>query len=84
MIDELSKVPDCVYQNLSETKQKDFIEDWNEYFKDNEENAENLENSRVVHPVIRKRYEDKFNYFAMRFLDEFANFKTLKFQVSMG
>jgi len=84
MIDELSKVPDCVYQNLSETKQKDFIEDWNEYLKDNEENTENLENSRVVHPLIRKRYEDKFNYFAIRFLDEFANFKTLKFQVFMG
>lgn len=84
MIDELSKVPDCVYKNLDETKQKDFIEDWNEYFKDNEKNAENLENSIVAHPVIRKRYEDKFNYFAIRFLDEFANFPTLKFQVYMG
>lgn len=84
MIDELSKVPDCVYKNLDEKKRKDFIEDWNEYFKDNEENTENLENSLVAHPVIRKRYEDKFNYFAIRFLDEFADFPTLKFQVFMG
>lgn len=84
MIDELSKVPKCVYENLDETKKKDFIEDWNEYYKDNEENDDNLYNSFVAHPVIRKRYEDKFNYFAIRFLDEFANFPTLKFQVYAG
>ncbi len=84
MIDELSKVPDCVYQSLDDSKQKEFIEDINEYYKDNEENLENLENSLVVHPVIRKRYEDKFNYFALRYLDEFANFPTLKFQLHLG
>ncbi|MCH8535815.1 MAG: type VI-B CRISPR-associated RNA-guided ribonuclease Cas13b [Flavobacteriaceae bacterium] len=84
MIDELSKVPHVIYQNVSDTLQKSFIEDWNEYFKDNEENNENLENSKVVHPVIRKRYEDKFNYFAIRFLDTFINFPTLRFQVYMG
>lgn len=84
MIDELSKVPDCVYQSLDDNKQKEFIEDINEYYKDNEENLENLENSLVVHPVIRKRYEDKFNYFALRYLDEFANFPTLKFQLFLG
>lgn len=84
MIDELSKVPDCVYQSLNATKQKEFIEDINEYYKDNEENQENLENSHVVHPVIRKRYEDKFNYFALRYLDEFGNFPTLKFQLHLG
>lgn len=84
MIDELSKVPDCVYQSLDKNKQKEFIEDINEYYKDNEENQENLENSLVVHPVIRKRYEDKFNYFALRYLDEFADFPTLKFQLHLG
>lgn len=84
MIDELSKVPDCVYQSLDDSKQKEFIEDINQYYKDNEENLENLENSLVVHPVIRKRYEDKFNYFALRYLDEFANFPTLKFQLHLG
>lgn len=84
MIDELSKVPHSIYKVLSDTKQKEFIEDINEYYKDNEENEENLENSLVVHPVIRKRYEDKFNYFAIRYLDEFANFPTLKFQVYLG
>ena len=84
MIDELSKVPDTIYQHVSEDLKKSFIEDWNEYYKENEENQENLENSKVVHPVIRKRYEDKFNYFAIRFLDEFVDFPSLRFQVHLG
>lgn len=84
IIDELSKVPDVIYQNLSKDLQDSFIEDWNEYYKDNEENQENLENSKVVHPVIRKRYEDRFNYFAIRFLDEFVDFPTLRFQIHLG
>lgn len=84
MIDELSKVPDCVYQTLDQKKQEEFIEDINEYYKDNEENEENLENSHVVHPVIRKRYDDKFNYFALRYLDEFGGFTKLKFQLHLG
>jgi hypothetical protein len=84
MIDELSKVPDVIYQNVSKDLQDNFIEDWNEYYKDNEENQENFENSKVVHPVIRKRYEDKFNYFAIRFLDEFVDFPTLRFQIHLG
>lgn len=84
IIDELSKVPDVIYQNLSKDLQDSFIEDWNEYYKDNEENQENLENSKVVHPVIRKRYEDKFNYFAIRFLDEFVDFPSLRFHVHLG
>ncbi|QQV03602.1 MULTISPECIES: type VI-B CRISPR-associated RNA-guided ribonuclease Cas13b [Chryseobacterium] len=84
MIDELSKVPDVIYQNVPKDVQDSFIENWNEYYKDNEENQENLENSKVVHPVIRKRYEDKFNYFAIRFLDEYVDFPTLRFQVHLG
>lgn len=81
MIDELSKVPDVIYQNLSEDKQNSFVEDLNEYLK---ENVDNLEQARVIHPIIRKRYEDKFNYFALRFLDEYANFPTLRFQIYLG
>ena len=84
MLDELSKVPNVVYQNLSEELQKTFIEDWNEYLKENNGNVGTMEEERVIHPVIRKRYEDKFNYFAIRFLDEFAQFPTLRFQVHLG
>lgn len=84
MLDELSKVPHVIYNSLDKELKDTFVEDWNEYFKDNEENNENLENSRVIHPVIRKRYEDKFNYFALRFLDNCVAFPTLRFQVHVG
>ncbi|MEC4043729.1 type VI-B CRISPR-associated RNA-guided ribonuclease Cas13b [Myroides odoratimimus] len=84
MIDELSKVPNVVYQHLSTTQQNSFIEDWNEYYKDYEDDVETDDLSRVIHPVIRKRYEDRFNYFAIRFLDEFFDFPTLRFQVHLG
>ncbi|MFN3640219.1 MAG: type VI-B CRISPR-associated RNA-guided ribonuclease Cas13b, partial [Flavobacterium sp.] len=84
MIDELSKVPNVIYQNISEKLKESFIEDWNEYYKDNEEKHGNYHDSKVVHPVVRKRYEDKFNYFAIRFLDEFVDFPSLRFQVHLG
>ena len=84
MIDELNKVPHEIYQTLSKEKQNEFLEDINEYVQDNEENKKSLDNSIIIQPVIRKRYEDKFNYFAIRFLDEFANFPTLKFFVTAG
>lgn len=84
MIDELSKVPDEIYRNLSEKAKNEFLEDMNEYIQERDGDDHSLQNSTVVHPVIRKRYENKFNYFVMRYLDEFANFPTLKFQVYAG
>lgn len=84
MIDEVSKVPNVVYQNLSKDLKDSFIEDWNEYYKHNEENTENTINSKVIHSIVRRRYKDKFNYFAIRFLDEFVNFPSLRFQVYLG
>lgn len=84
MIDELSKVPDEVYRNLTTDQQKEFLEDINEYVQERNGNDQTLSKFIVVHPVIRKRYENKFNYFALRFLDEFVQFPTLKFQVFTG
>lgn len=82
IVDELNKVPDEVYQTLSENDKKTFLEDLNEYV--NESDADDETPAYVVHPVIRKRYEDKFTYFAVRFLDEYANFPTLRFQIFAG
>lgn len=83
ILDEISKVPDVIYQQLSEKDKLKFVEDWNEFYK--EENIGfNQDEEKVIHPVIRKRYENKFNYFAIRFLDEYANFPTLRFQVYLG
>ncbi|MFL9844755.1 type VI-B CRISPR-associated RNA-guided ribonuclease Cas13b [Flavobacterium rhizosphaerae] len=83
IVDYLTKVPDKVYQNLSSNDQQRFVEDTNEYFKDNEE-ADATEEARVIHDVIRKRYEDKFNYYALRYLDEFVDFPSLRFQLHIG
>ncbi|MDA3613322.1 type VI-B CRISPR-associated RNA-guided ribonuclease Cas13b [Polluticaenibacter yanchengensis] len=81
--DELSKVPDELYKTFTKVQKESFVEDINEYIKDSEQ-SESLNNSLVVHPVIRKRYEDKFNYFVLRYLDEFVVFPTLRFQIYLG
>lgn len=86
MLDELSKVPHEVYEQLDEAQQDTFRVDLNEYYKDA---CDGEVGEKVVHPVIRKRYDDKFGYFAVRFLDEYAGakqlgFKSLRFQVYLG
>ena len=82
MVSELTKCPKELYPYLSEKDKMEFIEDLNIYMKDEVNFLD--DDSLVVHQVITKRYEDKFPYFAIRFLDEFANFPTLRFQVNMG
>jgi hypothetical protein len=82
MVDELSKIPDEVYRTLSGEGKNKFLEDINEYVSETGRDDETP--SYVVHPVIRKRYESKFSYFAIRFLDEYAGFPTLRFQVYAG
>lgn len=85
MIDELTKVPDELYRNLSSEKQKDFLMDMNTFVKKGTKNVSgDAETNTVVNKVLRKRYEDKFNYFALRYLDEFAGLTKICFQVYMG
>jgi len=82
MVSELTKCPKNLYPYLSEKNKDNFLEDINIYFK---ENAKLFEDDALVsHEVVRKRFEDKFPYFAIRFLDEFAKFPSLRFQVNMG
>ncbi|MFC4666448.1 type VI-B CRISPR-associated RNA-guided ribonuclease Cas13b [Falsiporphyromonas endometrii] len=81
IIDELSKVPESVYEVLNKEKRKEFLEDINEFVLDHNETNYR---STIIHPVIRKRYEDKFNYFVIRYLDEFVEFPSLRFQVHLG
>ena len=83
MADELSKVPDEIYQTLSSDNKAEFLEDMNEYVKDGNE-TESLLEATVIHPIIRKRYDNRFHYLAVRFLDEFAHFPSLRFQVHLG
>lgn len=90
MLDYLSKVPDEVYSHLSKDQQKRYITDLNEFMTSydevelNELQEEAINSTTVLRPVIRKRYKDFFNYFALRFLDEFANFPSLRFKVNVG
>lgn len=84
IVDYLSKVPDEVYSTLSEKQQKEFEEDINEYMRENPENKDSTFASIVSHSVIRKRYENKFNYFALRFLDEYAQLPSMRFMVNFG
>ncbi len=83
IVDYLSKVPDELYQAFSDTQKKEFLEDINEYIKEGNE-TESLIQSTVIHPVIRKRYENQFNYFVLRYLDEFVEFPSLRFQINTG
>ncbi|GLB48694.1 type VI-B CRISPR-associated RNA-guided ribonuclease Cas13b [Neptunitalea lumnitzerae] len=83
IIDELSKVPDALYQTFTQAQKDQFVEDINQYITEGKK-IHNLEDATVIHPVIRKRYENKFAYFVLRYLDEFANFPTLKFQLHLG
>ena len=83
IMDELSKVPDSVYEVLGNEDRKRFLEDINEFVQEYDE-AKSLSEATVIHPVIRKRYEDKFNYFVIRYLDEFVSFPSLRFQVHLG
>ncbi|MBB4119908.1 hypothetical protein GGR32_002220 [Mesonia hippocampi] len=82
IVDELSKVPDELYQVFSEDKKKEFLEDINEFIK--EEGLGSSGEATVIHPVIRKRYKNKFTYFALRYLDEFVDFPSLRFQLHLG
>ncbi len=82
MIDELSKVPDSVYKVAKD--KKEFRYDMREFGQLMEGNVKSLNELTVINPVKRKRFEDKFNYFALRFLDEFADFPTLRFQIYAG
>lgn len=83
IVDELSKVPDEVYCSFDKETQESFIEDINEYLNEGKTDY-TLEVAKVIHPIIRKRYENKFNYFALRYLSEFAGFERLRFQLHLG
>lgn len=83
VIDELSKVPNEVYRNLSQESKEQFLEDMNEYIKEGKVDY-SIDEATVIHPIIRKRYQNNFNYFALRYLDEMVDFPSLKFQINLG
>jgi len=82
LVNELSKCPKELYEQLNENDKAEFLEaiDYNI----SEEQANYDGDGDTNYEVIRKRYENKFPYFAIRFLDEKVDFPTLKFHVNVG
>jgi hypothetical protein len=78
--DELSKCPKALYDHLSEKDKFEFFEDRNRFIQESEKDYHDVE-----HDVLRLRYENKFAYLAIRYLDEFV-FKngSIRFQVNVG
>lgn len=77
--DELSKCPASLFNHLKPEFKQEFIEGINTYVQEVKE-----EDVEISQWIIRKRYEDKFAYLAIRFLDECVKFPTLKFHVNIG
>jgi hypothetical protein len=82
MANELNKAPKHLYPYLSEKDKQEFIEDINVYLQDKA--SQFTDKTLVSHEVVRKRYEDKFAYFALRFLDDVVQMPSLRFQVNVG
>lgn len=74
MINELKKCPDELFQTLSKQDRDKFR------IAPNNEKNELIESSEV----LLKRYENRFPYFAMRFIDDNKIFNNIRFQVSLG
>ncbi|MGB0976428.1 MAG: type VI-B CRISPR-associated RNA-guided ribonuclease Cas13b [Prolixibacteraceae bacterium] len=82
MADYLSCVPDEVYRHLTSAQKEEFIYDVNEFISPSKDRFSEL--LPVTHNVVRKRYENKFEYFALRFIDEILQPEDLRFQVYAG
>jgi len=81
MAQELSKAPVALYPHLSEKDKADFVEAINAY---EVEGTGFSDTNLLEHEIIRKRYQEKFVYFALRFLDDIIRFDNLRFQVNIG
>lgn len=78
--DELSKCPKALYDHLSKKDKFEFFEDRNRFIQESEKDYHDVE-----HDVLRLRYENKFAYFAIRYLDEFViKNGNIRFQVNVG
>ena len=69
MLNELKKCPDELFETFSKEDR--------DLFRIQSENEDNSE-------ILMKRYQNRFHYFAMRYIDENKLFKNIRFQVSLG
>lgn len=72
MFNELQRCPSELYDTFSEIDQRNFkVENEENYDEDGPE-------------IVMKRHEDRFPYFALRYLDEKKGFKNLRFHIDLG
>lgn len=75
MLNELQKCPNELYETFSPKDQAEF-----RVKREYDESSEGTEEGEV----LLKRFDDRFPYFAIRYLDENRVFDDIRFQVSIG
>ncbi len=74
MLNELAKAPEVLFDQLTDPfKEKFYIE-----------SIDSLEESDIITPVRAIRKQNRFMYFALRYLDESNAFSKLRFQIDLG
>lgn len=76
MLNDLQKAPIALFEQLSDAKQKDFI------LKPQNTEEETIDENG--HPLNLIRYQDRFPFFALNYIDQQNLFEELRFQIDMG
>ena len=92
MISELNKCPKELFEHLIDKDKKEFEPSLDEKSKTNIRlnsiNYEEVENIDIQEELkklsSKKRYGDRFYYFALRYLDETDVFENIRFQIQLG
>jgi hypothetical protein len=93
MLNELNKCPKALYKHLSDTTKKEFETLENETSKRNvflnstnyDEEITDEQLDEVLQQITSlKRNDNRFNYFALRFIDEMNLLPNIRFQINLG
>jgi hypothetical protein len=93
MLNELNKCPKELFKHLNDHDKKEFeqkLKDNNKYINIvlNSIKYDELKDSEIDKAIKEmislKRSEERFSYFALRYLDETEAFKSLRFQITLG
>lgn len=82
MINELSRCPKELYSVLSESDRNNFKRSSTDVL--NEDPNDDDSNDQNQQEVVLKRHENRFPWFALRFLDDSKVFPTLRFQIQLA